>query len=97
MARDFAQGFYRSQAWRDCRESYIKKCGGLCEDCLKDGLYNAGKVVHHIVPLTPQNISNPNISLSFSNLRFVCQDCHAKEHKKKQRYTWDANGNILEA
>ena len=97
MAKEFAKQFYKSQAWQDCRIAYSKSVGGLCEDCIEKGIYTPGKVVHHKTSLTPENILNPDISLGWNNLRLVCQDCHAKEHKKKaeRRYFIDEAGNIL--
>lgn len=96
MAREFAKAFYHSQAWIKTRAAYAKSVGGLCEDCLKEGRITPGKVVHHVVPLTPMNISNPDITLSWDNLKLVCQDCHAKEHasNKGRRYTVDRDGKV---
>lgn len=94
--REFARDFYRSQAWRDCRAAYARSVGGLCETCLKAGLYVPGKVVHHRQPLTPDNIHDPAVTLSWGNLKLVCQDCHAKEHKAQDRYWFDDEGNVHE-
>ena len=46
--------------------------GGLCEEC-RD---KPGYIVHHKRALTPDNITDPDVSLSYSNLEFVCKDCH---------------------
>ena len=94
--REFAKAFYRSQAWKDCRAAYAKSVGGLCETCLKAGLYVPGKVVHHRTALTPDNIHDPSVTLNWANLKLVCQDCHAKEHKGPGRYWFDAEGNVHE-
>lgn len=98
MAKDFAKAFYKSKAWQNCRASYIKSVAGLCEDCLARGLYTPGKVVHHKRHITPANIDDPSITLDWSNLKLVCQDCHAKEHKEELgiRYQFDENGNIID-
>lgn len=98
MAREFAKAFYKSKAWQNCRSAYIKSVGGLCEDCLACGIYTPAKVVHHIECITPENINNPRITLDFNNLKAVCQDCHALEHKRKtqNRYIIDENGNIFQ-
>ena len=97
MAREFAKSFYKSKAWENCRAAYIKSVGGLCEDCLSKGIYTPAKVVHHIEHITPENINNPRITLDFSNLKAVCQDCHALEHKQKtqNRYIIDEFGNVF--
>ena len=98
MAKEFAKSFYASKAWHDVRDAYIASVGGLCEDCLARGKYNPGKVVHHIKPLSPANINDASITMSFANLRFVCQDCHADEHRGDiaRRYRFDDAGNIVE-
>lgn len=96
MAQEFSKAFYKSAAWLKCREAYIKSVGGLCEDCLAKGIYTPGVVVHHIIPLTPENITDPSIALSLDNLRLVCQDCHAAEHHPSGlRYSYGPNGEIL--
>ena len=96
MAREFAKAFYQSDAWKSCRESYAKSVGWLCEDCMEKGIYTPGKIVHHKKHLTPQNINNEAIALGWGNLRLVCQDCHAKQHKRmeEKRYVFDENGNV---
>ena len=73
MARDFAKAFYRSAAWVACRDSYIAKRRGLCERCLSRGLFRAGKIVHHKIYLTPENIVIPGIALNHANLELLCQ------------------------
>ncbi len=91
MAKDYAKSFYKSKAWRDCREGYIKSVFGLCERC-----GNIGKIVHHKQWITSENINNPNITLNWNNLELLCQDCHNKEKMKtEKRYSFDEYGNIL--
>lgn len=93
--RDFAKQFYTSQAWKKCRESYTKKARGLCEVCLAKGYYVPGEIVHHKVHITPQNISDPSVTLNYDNLQLVCRECHAEIHgRKKRRYTIDAQGRV---
>lgn len=90
MAQEWSRAFYNSGAWKACRDSYKRSKGGLCEDCLKKGIITAGAEVHHIVPLTPDNIGNPSVTLSWSNLALLCKDCHAKRHAKEpKRYKID--------
>lgn len=74
--QQWAATFYASARWKKCRTSYIKSRrqldGGLCEEC-RD---KPGFIVHHKHPLTQDNIGDPDISLSTSNLEYVCKDCH---------------------
>ena len=72
--KDYAERFYSSTAWKKARETYKKECGGLCEECLKKGLVSAGEIVHHIKPITRQNIDNPNITLNPENFMLLCRD-----------------------
>lgn len=103
MARDFARSFYKSTAWKNTRQAYIRSVNGLCERCLSRNIIKQGEIVHHKVHLTPQNIHNPNIALGFDNLELVCRDCHAKEHPEiygkdkfeKSRVIFDIDGNIM--
>lgn len=93
--RDFARIFYHSQAWKDCRAAYLSQRKGLCEQCLKRGLYTPADTVHHIVHLTPDNIGDPSITLNPSNLMAVCRDCHAEIHAGRPiRFTVDAFGRV---
>ena len=97
----FAKKFYKSDKWLKCREAYIKHRiaidGGMCEVC-KD---NLGYIVHHKVPLTPENIDNPNITLNFKYLQYDCKKCHDREDvhpiiKDKQlNCEFDENGNPI--
>ena len=95
MAKDFAKAFYNSDAWHACRDAYRAYVGGLCERCIRKGIYKAGEIVHHKIYLTPRNINDPSVALNFRNLELVCLDCHNAEHGvKKRRYSFDASGNI---
>ena len=95
----FAHGFYRSMAWRNCREAYAKSRAGLCERCLAVGLYTPGTQVHHKQRLTPETLSNTDIALSWDNLELLCDACHHEEHaarqpKKQRRYRVDEDGTL---
>lgn len=84
--REFAKGFYNSKKWQDCRNSYFKKVGGLCERCLKAGKITPGEIVHHKIYLDQDNIKDPRISLNFDNLELLCRNCHAKEHEQQEKH-----------
>lgn len=94
--REFAKEFYKSQAWKLCRESYLREKGWLCEECLKHGIFTTADTVHHIIHLSPENIGDEDITLGHDNLEAVCRDCHAKIHagKAARRYKVDAMGRV---
>lgn len=81
MATEWAQAFYSSTHWKKCRDGFIAYKRGLCERCLKKGIIKAGVDVHHKIHLTPTNITNPNIALSWNNLELLCKNCHEEEHR----------------
>lgn len=100
IMKDYAKGFYDGQAWRTCRDGFISMRvsvdGGLCQECSN----NVGLIVHHVIELTPENISNPDIALSYGNLRYVCHECHNKIHNVFQqpsgrKVLFDANGDVI--
>jgi len=95
MAKEWAKGFYKCKAWQRCREGYIQSVMGLCERCGA-----GGKIVHHIVELTPESINNPEVSLNWNNLELLCQDCHNEHHhgggSTTQGIRFDEDGNVYE-
>lgn len=95
--KPYAQKFYKSKAWKDCRASYFTHRHGLCERC-----DNPGKIVHHKKYITPDNINDPDITLNFNNLELLCQDCHNREHHAMTSVTvegvkFDSNGDLVQA
>lgn len=91
----WAESFYKSTMWQSCRDSVIRRDAFLCVDCLKSGRYNTAEIVHHVLPITPGNIDNPNITLNPENLVSLCRECHALRHGARQRrYTVDEFGRV---
>lgn len=96
MAKSIESSFYRSRAWRKCRAAYISKCGGLCELCLKNGIYTPGDIVHHKIFLTEDNYKDPSIALNFDNLILVCASHHNQIHfANARRYTISPDGAVI--
>lgn len=101
MAREFAKSFYKSKAWKQTRQAYFTSQHGLCERCRSRGRYVPGEIVHHKRHITPHNINNPVITLSFDNLELLCRECHADAHPeiygeiKRSRVAFDENGNVI--
>ena len=81
--------FYKTAAWVRMREAYIKSVGGLCEECLRQGLYVPGEIVHHKEHLTPENVTDPEVSLGSDNLELLCRSCHKRLHGNGRRYDVD--------
>ncbi len=93
--KQYAESFYKSRIWQNTREAYMKSKGGLCEECYAQGICNAGEIVHHIKPITKNNIGNPDITLSWENLRLLCRACHEHAHRRTpKRYTVDEYGRV---
>lgn len=94
-------GFYDSQAWKDTRRNYKQSVGHLCERCLQRGIIQSADVVHHIVPLTAENIGDVNLSLNWDNLQALCRKCHAEAHKEiyakrsRRRYKITEQGKVV--
>lgn len=92
--KDWAEAFYLSDVWRDTRDAYLLSRQNICERCGEPA-----KICHHKTWLTKNNINDVYITLSWDNLEALCQECHNKEHHKKKsalRYSFDADGNLIE-
>lgn len=72
MAR---RAFYVSAEWIACRNAYAASVFYLCERCKRPGY-----IVHHKTHITDANENDPEITLNWDNLEFLCIDCHNKEH-----------------
>lgn len=92
--REFAKAFYLSKEWRRVRAYVLARDAGLCVRCGA-----IGEIVHHKQHLTPENISDPAITLGEENLELLCRDCHTLAHAAQpvvaDGLTFDENGNIV--
>lgn len=77
MAKEWAIQFYASKAWRTTRTAYMHHVHWSCERCTAPAA-----LVHHRIYLTPANINNYEVSLSWNNLEAVCRVCHENEHEE---------------
>lgn len=70
---------------------------GMCERCFSRGVFRPAKVVHHIEHVTPENVNDPHVTLSYDNFQRLCQDCHAAVHAggEESRVTFDEFGNVV--
>jgi 5-methylcytosine-specific restriction protein A len=97
MAKEYAEWFYNSKQWRKLRQAYLS-AHPLCERCLAKGETVPAKIAHHRIYLTPKNINNPDISLSWDNLEALCQTCHTQEHLGESitiDYAFGTDGQIV--
>lgn len=103
----FAEPFYHSRAWRDVRSVVMDRAHGLCERCMEAGEVKPADVVHHAVPLTPENVGDPGVSLNPEKLVALCHDCHTEVHqqlgvgamngvkREPPRVGFDERGNVV--
>lgn len=85
--------FYRSEAWKMARAIKIALAGGVCERC-----GTIGEEVHHKIYLSPENVSDSNISVNQDNLELLCKECHNTEHGRfnsKDDYKFDKEGKVI--
>ncbi|GLY09586.1 HNH endonuclease [Pseudobacillus badius] len=90
-----AKRFYKSRAWRKCRDAYFTSQHGLCERCQQPGL-----IVHHKVYIDGQNINDASVTLNHENLELLCQTCHNREHfggadATREGLRFDENGDLI--
>jgi 5-methylcytosine-specific restriction endonuclease McrA len=95
--KPWAEKFYKSKAWIECRLAFLQSKFFICERC-----GGAATIVHHKVYLTPKNINDPEITLNWSNLESLCQDCHNREHMSKYSPTqeglmFNEDGDLIPA
>lgn len=98
----FTNNFYGRIAWKEIRNATMKRDAWLCQDCLQRGMYTPADEVHHIIPITPENINDESITLNMDNLICLCKECHHKRHERQnlgerrtvRRFTVDQWGNV---
>lgn len=72
------QHFYNSKSWHDLRNFKWQESNGLCELCLKDGIINEAREIHHIVPIE----KDWNKRLDYDNLIALCPSHHQEQHNR---------------
>lgn len=87
--------FYHSKRWKQVRQIVLLKYNGRCCECGK-----VGSEVHHKIPLTVKNVSNPVVALGIENLELLCSECHnSKRSENKQvrkDLMFDENGDMVQ-
>ena len=54
--KPWAERFYNSDAWRSCRDSFLKSKGYLCERCSTPDDPVTAKIAHHKTYLTKRGV-----------------------------------------
>ena len=87
--------FYKGKKWDKCRTAYLSSVNHICERCGEPAY-----IVHHLHYLTPDNYTDPDISLNPDNLQAVCFKCHNEIHVKTDACVdgleFDQDGNLVE-
>lgn len=95
MAKAWAEKFYHSKAWKDCRKIVLRRDNYTCVHC-----FDRGAEVHHLIELTPENINDVTIALNPDNLMSVCYKCHKeitlKQGDIKDGYFFNENGYVVQ-
>lgn len=92
--------FYTTWTWRRCRLAFANSKGNLCERCLARGIIEPGTKeqpleTHHKIPLTSENIDDPEVTLNWANLELLCKRCHDEERQRKEkRWRVDSAGHV---
>lgn len=94
MAREFAGNFYKTKAWVKCRKAFMESKHWTCERC-----GHRAQIAHHKKYLTPKNINDPSVTLSWDNLEALCCKCHTEEHGNgsgvPDGMAFDSMGNLI--
>ena len=92
--------FYRSDAWQNLRRVLMMErrdeCGILrCERCGEPLVNSYDIVAHHVIELTEENVTDPEIALNPDNIMLVHHECHNQIHDrfgyepdKRVYYVW---------
>lgn len=96
MAKSYVISFYASKQWKDTRRIVLRRDLYTCRDC-----YGRALEVHHVIELTPSNISDASIALNPDNLVSLCHNCHTKITKgdtgdTRDGYIFDDEGNVIQ-
>ena len=87
MSRDKNyQRLLNDKQWKLLRAAVFRRTNGLCEMCLKEGIYTPGVDVHHIRPVEQaKSVEGPDGMRARcydpNNVMLLCIACHIKVHQ----------------
>ena len=95
MDRNPAQvAFYKSRCWLRARAAYLEAKNHVCERCGRPAT-----IVHHKRHITPENVTDPSVTLNPENFEALCHDCHNAEHFGQgvtaPGLKFDGHGNLV--
>ena len=76
--KEYARSFYTGKQWKETSKAFMTSKNYICERCGA-----VATICHHIKYITPENITDPFITLNWENLEALCIDCHNAEHTGK--------------
>lgn len=90
MARAFSMHIYKSKKWVRVSRAFMQSKNYMCEICGAPG-----KICHHKIWITPQNVDDPEIVWNPKNFMCVCQECHNKIHGGQRKTRFDEDGHVV--
>ena len=93
MSRDPRyQRLLNDKRWKLLRAAVFRRTNGLCEMCLKEGIYTPGVDVHHIRPVEQaKTVEGPDGMRARcydpNNVMLLCVPCHIKVHQDMHTHT----------
>ena len=90
MSRDKNyQRLLNDKRWKLLRAEVFRRANGLCELCLKEGIYTPGVDVHHIHPVETAKTVQEMERLAYNpaNCQLLCIPCHIKVHQEMRTHT----------
>jgi 5-methylcytosine-specific restriction endonuclease McrA len=90
MSRDKNyQRLLNDKRWKLLRAEVFKRTNGLCELCLKEGIYKPGVDVHHLRPVEQAKTVQEMERLAYdpNNCQLLCIPCHIKVHHDMRTHT----------
>lgn len=79
--------FYTSKIWSDFRRGLIVERGTVCEHCGQRIIRGHELILHHVDPLTEENVNDYEVSLNPENIMIVHHKCHNEIHERFGSYT----------
>ena len=90
MSRDPRyQRLLNDKRWKLLRAQVFRRANGLCELCLKEGIYTPGVDVHHIRPVEQAKSVQEMERMAYNpaNCQLLCVPCHIKVHQDMRTHT----------